>query len=131
MAQTLQKIYSDLDLTFARNPVTGDVSFSYDDQAVVRSVRNLLLTNFYERPMQPDLGSNMSAYLFEPTTAITASALESEIRDVINNYEPRAQVKEINVIAIEDKNSFYIELTFFIGNNTEATSVNLLLERRR
>jgi hypothetical protein len=131
MAQTLQKIYSDLDLTFARNPVTGDVSFSYDDQAVVRSVRNLLLTNFYERPMQPDLGSNMSAYLFEPTTAITASALESEIRDVINNYEPRAQVKEINVIAIEDKNSFYIELTFFIGNNTEVTSVNLLLERRR
>ena len=131
MAQTLQKIYSDLDLTFTRNPVTGDVSFSYDDQAVIRSVRNLLLTNFYERPMQPDLGSNMTAYLFEPMTAITASALESEIRDVINNYEPRAQVKDINVIAIEDKNAFYIELSFFIGNNTQPTSVNLLLERRR
>ena len=131
MAQTLRKIYSDLDLTFTRNPVTGDVSLSYDDQAVIRSVRNLLLTNFYERPMQPDLGSNMSSYLFEPMTAITASALESEIRNAIKNYEPRAQVKEINVIAIEDKNAFYIELTFFIGNNTQPTSVNLLLERRR
>jgi phage baseplate assembly protein W len=81
--------------------------------------------------MQPDLGSNMSSYLFEPMTAITASALESEIRNAIKNYEPRAQVKEINVIAIEDKNAFYIELTFFIGNNTQPTSVNLLLERRR
>jgi len=131
MAQTLKKIYSDLDLTFARNPVTGDISFSFDDQAVIRSVRNLLLTNFYERPMQPDLGSNMSAYLFEPATAITASALESEIRDVINNYEPRAQINNIKVIAIEDKNAFYIELSFFISNNTEPTSVNLLLERRR
>jgi phage baseplate assembly protein W len=131
MAQTLQKIYSDIDLTFTRNPVTGDVSFSYDDQAVIRSVRNLLLTNFYERPMQPNLGSNMSAYLFEPTTAITAAALESEITDVINNYEPRAQVKDIKVVALEDQNAFYIELTFFIGNNTQPSSVNLLLERRR
>lgn len=131
MAQTLQKIYSDLDLTFARNPVTGDVSFSYDDQAVIRSIRNLLLTNFYERPMQPNLGSNMSAYLFEPITAITAASLETEIRDVVNNYEPRAKVKDIKVIALEDNNAFYIELSFFIGNKTEPTLVNLLLERRR
>jgi phage baseplate assembly protein W len=131
MAQTLQKIYSDLDLTFTRNPVTGDVSLSYDNQAVIRSIRNLLLTNFYERPFQPDLGSNMSAHLFEPATAITASSLETEIRDVIENYEPRANIVDINVVALEDKNSFYIDLTFFIGNNTEPSNVNLLLERRR
>ena len=52
MANTLKNIYSDLDLTFSRIPGKNDVALSYDDQAVIRSVRNLLLTNFYERPFQ-------------------------------------------------------------------------------
>lgn len=128
---TLKKIYSDLDLTFTRNPVTGDVSIGYDEQAVIRSVRNLLLTNFYERPFQPLLGSNVEAHLFEPATALTASSIETEIKNVISNFEPRADLVNINVIALEDINTFYIELTFFIGNNTQPTSVNLILERSR
>lgn len=128
---TLQKIYADLDLTFARNPVTGDVSMSYDEQAVIRSVRNLLLTNYYERLFQPSLGSNVDAYLFEPSNSITAASLETEIRTTIENYEPRVIIDKIQVISIEDKNAFYVELHFFIGNNTSPTSVNLLLERSR
>ena len=128
---TLQKIYADLDLTFARNPVTGDVSMSYDEQAVIRSVRNLLLTNYYERLFQPSLGSNVDAYLFEPSNSITAASLETEIRTTIENYEPRVIIDKIQVISIEDKNALYVELHFFIGNNTSPTSVNLLLERSR
>jgi phage baseplate assembly protein W len=131
MATTLQKIYSDLDLTFAMNPVTKDVSMSYDDTAVVRSVRNLLLTNFYERPFQPDLGSNVNGYLFEPTTAITASALETEIRNTIVNYEPRVNLINVNVLSLDDQNAFFVELQFFVGNNTLPSSINLLLERSR
>lgn len=128
---TLQKIYSDLDLTFTRNPVTGDVSLSYDSQAVVRSVRNLLLTNFYERPFQPGLGSNIEGFLFEPTSAITAGALETEIRNVVNNYEPRINLISVQVLSLEDQNAFFVELQFFVGNSTQPTSVNLLLERSR
>jgi phage baseplate assembly protein W len=128
---TLQKIYSDIDLTFTRNPVTGDIPLSYDENAVVRSVRNLLLTNFYERPFQPDLGSNMNAYLFEPTTAITAASLETEIKNTIANYEPRVNLISVQVLAIEDQNAFFVELQFFVGNNTTPSSVNLLLERSR
>ena len=89
---TLQKIYSDLDLTFTASPATGDVSISYDEQSVIRSVRNLLMTNYYERPFQPTLGSNLNALLFEPISAITASSIETEITNVINNYEPRATI---------------------------------------
>ena len=81
MAQ-LQKIYSDLDLTFNRLPVTNDVALRYDDQAVIASVRNLLLTNFYERPFQPNLGSNIDKLLFEPVNNLTAGLLSDEIKNV-------------------------------------------------
>ena len=128
---TLKKIYSDLDLTFARNPGTGDVSISYDEQAVIRSVRNLLMTNFYERPFQPTLGSNLNAFLFEQISAITASSIETEIKNVVNNFEPRVSIDNVEVVAIEDANAFYVNLSFFIGNNTSPSEVNILLERTR
>ena len=104
---------------------------SYDNQAVVRSVRNLLLTNFYERLFQPKLGSNINAFLFEPITAITSGAIEAEIENVIKMHEPRAKVIKITVTPQEDLNAFFVELVFYIGNNTQPSTVNVLLERTR
>jgi phage baseplate assembly protein W len=127
----LQKIYSDLDLTFRRLPVTNDVALSYDEQAVIRSVRNLLLTGFYERPFQPNLGSNLNKLLFEPADQLTSNLIESEVRDVISNFEPRVTVNTINVTISPDENSFNLSMTFFVGNNTRATTVTLLLQRSR
>ena len=127
----LQKIYSDLDLTFRRLPVTNDVASSYDEQAVVRSVRNLLLTGFYERPFQPNLGSNLNKLLFEPADQLTSNLIESEVRDVISNFEPRVTVNTISVTVSPDENSFNLSMTFFVGNNTRATTVTLLLQRSR
>jgi len=72
---TLQKIYSDIDFTFTKKPVTADVALSYDSQAVIRSIRNLLLTRHYERPFNPDLGGNIDNVLFEPISTLTASIL--------------------------------------------------------
>jgi len=128
---TLQKIFADLDLTFNRIPGSGDVAMRYDDQAVIASVRNLLLTNFYERPFQPSLGSNMNAMLFEPATNISSGILADEIRNVITNYEPRAQINTLTVSLTPDNNSFVVNLSIFIGNNVTATNVNLLLQRSR
>jgi len=127
----LQKIYSDLDLTFKKLPVTNDVALSYDEQAVVRSVRNLLLTGFYERPFQPNIGSNLNKLLFEPADQLTSNLIESEVRDVISNFEPRITVNTINVTISPDENSFNLSMTFFVGNNTRATTVTLLLQRSR
>lgn len=126
-----QKIFSDIDLTFKRTPVTGDVAMRYDDQAVIASVRNLLLTNFYERPFQPSVGSNLTALLFEPATNITASILTEEITNVIKNYEPRALIQNIQVTLTPDQNAFNVRMSFFIGNNTSPTNVSLLLQRSR
>jgi phage baseplate assembly protein W len=102
---TLKKIYSDLDLTFNRTPVKNDVALSYDDQAIIRSVRNLLLTNFYERPFQPNLGSNINKLLFEPVNSLTSGNLKEDIRNVITNYEPRVGIDEIVVTPNEDENA--------------------------
>jgi phage baseplate assembly protein W len=127
----LQKIYADIDLTFTRQPGKGDIALSYDDNAVIRSVRNLLLTNFYERPFQPEIGSNINSLLFEPISSITGFAIEEEIKNVLNNFEPRASLQSIEVTPLEDQNAFFVKVTFYIGNNTAPTAVNLLLERNR
>jgi phage baseplate assembly protein W len=128
---TLKKIYSDLDLTFNRTPVKNDVAISYDDQAVIRSVRNLLLTNFYERPFQPNLGSNINKLLFEPVNNLTSGNLKADIENVIKNYETRVSIDEIIVTPNADENAYYITLQFYIRNNTSPTTVNLVLERSR
>jgi len=128
---TLSKIYSDIDFTFTKKPVTGDVALSYDHQAVIRSIRNLLLTNHYERPFNPDLGSNLNALLFEMVSPLTSVAIQREIENTINNYEPRAAIKEIVVESLADKNAYNVTLTFYIENATLPTTVTLLLERNR
>ena len=131
MALTITKIYSDIDFTFTKKPVTADVALSYDDQAIIRSVRNLLLTNFYERPFQPNLGSNINKLLFEPVNSLTSGNLKEDIRNVITNYEPRVGIDEIVVTPNEDENAYNITLQFYIGNNTSPTTINLVLERSR
>jgi phage baseplate assembly protein W len=130
MAQ-LTNLYSDLDLTFNRIPVTKDVARRYDGQAVIASVRNLLLTNFYERPFQPNLGSNIDKLLFEPINNLTAGLIANEITNVINNFEPRVTIDLINVTPSLDHNSFIVKLQFYVGNNTTPTAVNLFLQRSR
>ena len=128
---TLKKIYSDLDLTFKRVPGTNDVALRYDENAVISSVRSLLLTNFYERPFQPDVGSNLNKLLFEPATELTATILDMEIKNTINNYEPRVAIDELNVTLNVDGNAFLVYLSFYVGNNSTPTAVNLILQRSR
>lgn len=128
---TLKKIYSDLDLKFDRQPLNGDVSMVYDNRSVINSLKNLLLTNFYERLWQPDLGSNLSLLLFEPVDPLTALSIEKEIGLVIKNFEPRITVESIKVDPSYDENGYNITLSFFVGNNTSLTQVEVFLERNR
>ena len=126
-----QYLYSDIDLRFKHNPVTKDVSFSYDDQAVIRSVRNLLNTNLYDRLFQPDVGSTLNQLLFEPVSPLTATLIQNEIIRTLTNYEPRARINTLYVSARPDQNYFNVSLTVYIGNQTSPTAINLILERTR
>ena len=127
----ISRTFSDLDLNFTKHPVRDDVNILTAERAVINSVKNLLLTNHYERPFQPDLGSNIRRLLFENADAITASLLEREIQQTIENFEPRARVKDIRVIAKFDENGFEVELTFYIVNVTAPITINFFLERIR
>jgi phage baseplate assembly protein W len=128
---TLSKIYSDIDFTFTKKPVTGDVALSYDAQAVIRSIRNILLTRHYEKLFNPDFGSNIDTLLFEMVSPFTATSLEQEISTAIKNYEPRARLNNIVVSAQPDKNYYNVSLDFYIENATLPTTVTLILERNR
>ena len=131
MATTLTKLYSDLDFSFTKTPGRNDIALSYDDMAVVRAVRYLLLTKHYERPFQPNLGSGIEQLLFEPISPITAATLKTEIESVITNHEPRVNLVQVTISEDIDRNAYSITIEFYIGNNVQTTSVNLILERTR
>jgi phage baseplate assembly protein W len=126
-----QRFYSDIDLRFTPQPATKDVSISYDEQAVIRSIRNLLLTKPYERLFNPTLSSRVDNLLFEPITGLTGNLLKDEIVRVITNWEPRATIASLDVTAYPDQNGYQVSLFVYIGNKTEPTAVNLILKRSR
>jgi len=103
----------------------------YDEQAVIRSIRNLLSTNLYERLFQPTVGSSIGQLLFEPLSALTASQIEDEVARMIANYEPRATINQILVSAQPDSNAFNVYLSVYIGNQTSPTAINIILTRTR
>jgi phage baseplate assembly protein W len=128
---TLQKIYSDIDFTLAKRPVVGDIALSYDSQAIIRSIRNILLTKRYEKLFDPQFGSNIDALLFENISSITASALEKEISFALTNYEPRVSIQSVVVSSFPEKNGYSVTLTFYLVNATQPTTVTVFLERNR
>lgn len=128
---TKYKFYSDIDLNFLPQPVSRDVSLRFDDQAVVSSIRNLLLTKPFERLWQPTLSSGIDNILFEPITPLNSSLLQEEIVRVINNYEPRATIATIDVTAYPDQNAYQVSMFFYVGNQTTPTGINLILQRSR
>lgn len=125
------KTYKDLDLNFNIHPIKKDINKLTGDMSVIGSFKNLISTNHYERPFQPDIGSNVRHLLFEPADAITAASLEREIRETINNWDPRITIKSANVIPKPDENGYQIRLEFYITNRTEPVNISFLLERIR
>jgi len=127
----VNKEFKDLDLNFTVHPVKKDINKHVGDRAIINSVKNLILTNNFERLFQPELGSNVRALLFENLDLITANALENEIDQVIKNYEPRASIKKLSVEPDPDKNAFKVRLEFFIVNRPEPVILTFFLERVR
>ena len=127
----VNRIYSDLDLDFTRNPVTSDIVKLQDVDAVKRSVKNLIQTNHYERPFHPEIGSDIRGLLFENMTPLTALNLERKVIEVLTNFEPRAKI--VNVIAQpqEDANRYHIQISFYVIGISTPIVVETYLQRLR
>ena len=122
--------FSDIDLDFTKNPVSGDVNILTDDVAVKRSVRNLVLTSRWERLMQPEIDSRVSDRLFENITPLTEVRIEQSIRSTLNRYEPRIEVLDI-VIDAGEANTLNVTVAFRIKNTQNTIEVPIRLERVR
>lgn len=127
----VERTFRDLDLNFNIHPVKKDISKHLGEFAIINSVKNLVLTNFYERPFQPELGSNVRRLLFENVDSVTAAQLERAIEETITNFEPRVQVSTVIAVASPDENRYNIRLDFFIINNSDPVTINFFLERVR
>lgn len=126
------QVFSDLNLNFVAHPLTGDITKLTNIEAVKRSVRNLINTNFYERPFHPEIGSNVRSVLFEPVSQIIEDILSRHIQDVIENFEPRVELININSKANVDENAYSVTIEFFVRNSPSGVqTVNLFLERLR
>jgi hypothetical protein len=123
--------YSDLDLDFTMNPSTGDVNILYGNQDIKRSVRNLILTNYYERKFQSTLGSDVSSLLFELDTPLTTVYLKYAISAVINNFESRVSLQDVTVVNNSDQNGFTVTIQYIILNRNLPVTSTLFLERIR
>ena len=127
-------IYKDLSLFFTPNPVSGDVTMVTDVQDIKRSVRNLVMTNRFEKPFHPEVASHVRDLLFERFTPITFNLLRNRIETVLENYEPRVSVTDIEIDdsgQAMDNNNLNVRIFFTLKNDPQIQSVDILLERVR
>ena len=125
------RTFSDLDLNFIANPSTGDVSKKFDENAIKQSLKNLVMTNNYERPFHPELGSPVMSLLFEPFGPLLQVTMERAIAYTVENFEPRVNLRGVSVTLDPDNNSIQVQIEFTIVNTTNPITVDFTLERTR
>jgi len=126
-----ERSFKDLDLNFTPHPIKKDVSMHFNEKAIINAVKNLVSTNFYEKPFQPDFGAGIRGLLFEPVDSVFGASIERKLTEAINNYEPRVAIESITAIPAPDENGYKVRMVFFIVNSPNPVILNFFLERIR
>ena len=130
MATTLS--YKDINITFKKHPVTDDLVVSKDASAIKQAILSVLLTNKGERLMNPQYGSDIRRYLFEPLDYGTSYQIKENIRFSLDKFEPRIVVSNINCVPNFDDNGFDVDLTYTIrGTDEPPVTIEFFLDRTR
>ncbi|QPX48157.1 baseplate wedge subunit [Synechococcus phage S-SRM01] len=128
----ISRSFKDISLSFDPHPVTKDLPVLINQRAIIRSVRNLVETIPNERFFNPSLGSNVRSSLFDFVDYATASTIQDQIVEVINNYEPRVTNVVVQVDPIPDLNEFEVTITFeIIGQEVPVQQFSFILEATR
>ena len=125
------RIYKDLNMSFTKNPATKDVARLFDIQAIKRSVKNIILTNKYERPFNPAFGCNLRGFLFENLTEPMVVIIKDRVAMAIEKYEPRVSVEDVIVKNSSDPNGINIQVSFLINGVEAPITVSTFLQRVR
>jgi hypothetical protein len=122
-------LYSDFLVNFNAHPDNSQLIKNVNEDAIIRSLKNLLFTNKYERLFQPTIGSNLKNLLFEPVSPQTESNIKEEIKRLIENYEPRVNIVDLVVSAYPDRNAYIVSLTFYMTTIQDTLTINIPLIR--
>jgi phage baseplate assembly protein W len=124
-------IFKDLDITFAKHPITNQPAVLKNENAISRAVKNLVLTNKYERRFRPNVYSDVIASLFENFDPITVQIISNDVKNVVKNYEPRAELLRVNLVEDLDHNGFTISITYRPLNFKDLVIIDVFIERVR
>jgi phage baseplate assembly protein W len=125
---------TDISNDFTKNPVTADISVKRDNDAIKQSLKNLMLLNKFDKPFNPDIDVGLREMLFENfPEPIRKNIIREKVEYIINKYEPRVQLQEVDVLSLEDENTLTIQITYGIANqsNLGLQSLQVNLERNR
>ena len=128
---THNRQWIDLDLDFVNHPITKDIVRKTNVEAVKRAVRNLILTNRYDKPFHPEIDGGVTRHLFGLSTAHTKHDIEIAVKTCLLNYEPRVIVNDVVVSGDLDNNGFNVSIFFTVINTPEPIEISLFLERTR
>lgn len=123
--------FTDLNLLFTPHPATADVTKVTDENAVKAAIRNLILTQNYERPFHPEIGCQITSLLFENYTPVTRAIMERTVRDVLEKFEPRARLTRLNIIENVEQNAVDVTVEFALNNLERPITVTTTLTRAR
>ena len=124
--------FKDISMTFQSNPLNGDIIGIKNENAIARSVRNIVFTLPGEKPFDPDFGSNISKTLFENLDNISASTIVDEIDQSIRNYEPRVELIDVQADPNFDENSYDVTIIYeIIGAYVPQQQLQFVLQPTR
>ncbi len=125
----IKNAYKDLDLSFTAHPITGDVATKSDSDAVRRAVRNIVMTNYYERPFKPSLGGNIRGLLFELDTDRKLNRAKKRLTQAIEDFEPRVQ--NVRCVFQSKDNSLDVTVFYNIKNGLSNQELQFTVNRTR
>ena len=130
--QRVSQGFKDISMSFGSNPLTDDLIALKNENAISRSVRNIVMTLPGEKPFAPNFGSRVSALLFENMDEITSSLIVDEIRTSIDNYEPRVELRTVEVFPDFEGNSYEVTIIYnIIGVDIPPQQLQFALEATR
>jgi phage baseplate assembly protein W len=127
VSERYSDFYNNLNINFG----TKDLARITNEESIINSLKNIILTKKGERVFQPDFGCNISGLLFENFSKITNDAIETEIRTAVENFEPRVKTIKVTVVESLDNHSIELQLYFTTINNPENVSISFFLSRIR
>lgn len=125
----IKKRFSDINLSFAKHPVTDDIAKRLNEKAIIESLKNLVLTKMYGRPFHPELSCDIFSLQFENLSHAVLSTMNDVVITTINNFEPRVQLQLVECKPTDNETAIQITIIFKIVGTTENIKTQFFLQR--